>query len=340
MKWNSLTKTQQMALYALGTLLFFIFGYSLGIGKEKNLVQGYFEKYDVINKRNPIYSFTSSSVGSDAPQATTLGLYENAYDDVTSIIEKEKKAGVLDDISFYYRDMNSATWFGYQEEEAFIPASLLKLLYALAAYKQEEEHPGFLSQRLQFTRDTYDIAASRSQPVETELAVGNWYSVEDLVKDMVINSDNSARDLLSGVIYEKYLNDLYYIIGIRTPELRKEYKISAKDYSLFLRILYNSKFISEEHSDHLLNLLAQSTFTDGLVSGVGDKIPVAHKFGSYVFNDAESPYQEIHDCGIIYYPDEPYLLCVMTKGKSQEDLVRIISDISKSIYQSHAREDL
>lgn len=331
-----------IALLGCTAFLFAVGGYFFGVAQHEKVVRDYFEQYDVITKRNPLYFFTSSSVGSESPQATSIGMYREAYEKLKRIIDSHRKDASLSDVSLYYRDLKGSTWFGYNEDEAFIPASLLKLIYALSAYKQDEENPGFLEKRLQFTKEIYDIAVQRGV-VQTSLEVGKWYTVRELIEDMMITSDNSARDLLSTVVYERYIDELYYLIGIRTPELRKEYKISAKEYSLFLRILYNSKFIDEKHSDELLGIMAQSTFTQGLVRGVDSKTPVSHKFGVYTFSDSASPNQigqQIHDCGIIYYPDEPYLLCIMTKGSDQEVLASIIAELSKSVYESHKSEDL
>jgi beta-lactamase class A len=336
---NKLLPTTK-AFIALGLVLTFILGSELGRGYETRQIKNYFENSNIISRKESLYDYTSPSVGTDAPQATSIGLYQDTYDEVVSVIEKEKKSGKLSDISFYYRDLNTTTWFGYNEGAAFVPASLLKLLYALAVYKQEEDYPGFLNQRVQFTRNIYEIAANRSQPMETTLTVGNWYSIQELVTDMITNSDNSARDLLSTVIYEKYLNELYFIIGIQIPELQKEYEISAKDYSLFLRVLYNSKFINEKHSNDLLTTLAKTTFTEGLVSGVKDKVQVAHKYGVYTFEKDGRTVQEVHDCGIVYYPGEPYLLCIMTKGTDQGELAGIISTLSKVVYTAHEKEEL
>lgn len=42
---------------------------------------------------------------------------------------------------------------------------------------------------------------------------------------------------------------------------------------------------------------------------------------------------ELHDCGIIYYPNNPYVLCVMTRGDSMEELKKIISTISLMTYK-------
>ncbi len=42
---------------------------------------------------------------------------------------------------------------------------------------------------------------------------------------------------------------------------------------------------------------------------------------------------EAHDCGIVYYPDSPYLLCVMTRGKDTGQLESIIGKISQITYQ-------
>ena len=40
---------------------------------------------------------------------------------------------------------------------------------------------------------------------------------------------------------------------------------------------------------------------------------------------------QLHDCGIVYYPQHPDLLCVMTKGPDFErldDIIRGVSQIS------------
>ena len=35
----------------------------------------------------------------------------------------------------------------------------------------------------------------------------------------------------------------------------------------------------------------------------------------------------MHDCGIVYIPNSPYLLCIMTKGNSNDKLLKVISDM-------------
>jgi hypothetical protein len=43
---------------------------------------------------------------------------------------------------------------------------------------------------------------------------------------------------------------------------------------------------------------------------------------------------EMHDCGIVYYPYRPYLLCVMTKGSGEiKSLETVIQDVSKMVYE-------
>jgi hypothetical protein len=62
---------------------------------------------------------------------------------------------------------------------------------------------------------------------------------------------------------------------------------------------------------------------------------VSHKFGvRNILADGAKPTdeptaRELHDCGIIYYPNNPYFLCVMTRGKDFPTLEGVIKDISK-----------
>ncbi len=80
-------------------------------------------------------------------------------------------------------------------------------------------------------------------------------------------------------------------------------------------------------SEKALEFLSDVEFTKGLVAGVPKNIAVSHKFGERSIIDSED-IKQLHDCGIIYYPDRPYLLCVMTRGKNLDvltDNVRVIS---------------
>jgi hypothetical protein len=40
----------------------------------------------------------------------------------------------------------------------------------------------------------------------------------------------------------------------------------------------------------------------------------------------------MHDCGIVYAKNQPYVLCVMSRGKSFADLSDAIALISKTVY--------
>ena len=62
-------------------------------------------------------------------------------------------------------------------------------------------------------------------------------------------------------------------------------------------------------------------------------IQIAHKFGERGIARVGKPEQkQLHDCGIVYYPKRPYLLCVMTRGEDFDKQARIIQDISKIVY--------
>jgi hypothetical protein len=49
--------------------------------------------------------------------------------------------------------------------------------------------------------------------------------------------------------------------------------------------------------------------------------------------------KQLLDCGIIYYPNNPYILCVMTEGTEWGKMEEVISNVSKMVYEEvKARE--
>lgn len=170
-----------------------------------------------------------------------------------------------------------------------------------------------------------------------DLKIGSSYKTEDLINKMIINSDNGAEYVLLDNINQTSLDLIYNVLNIENPNGKNDFTISPRTYSLFLRILYSATYLNEQDSEKALGILSGTTFIDGLVAGVPKGVIVSHKFGEYIVQQNNQPQQiELHDCGIIYYPKNPYLLCVMTKGNNLDNLKNTIKNISSIVYQNYS----
>jgi beta-lactamase class A len=110
--------------------------------------------------------------------------------------------------------------------------------------------------------------------------------------------------------------------------------MSVKDYAAFFRIIYNSSYLERNMSEKALSLLSSVDYKEGLIAGVPSNLVVSHKFGERQAIDKNGgTTNQLHDCGIVYYPGHPYLLCVMTKGEKFEELSKIIAKISDIVYR-------
>jgi beta-lactamase class A len=318
-------------------LVFLMIGYSVGLYVQKHRYAHFLESFRNIRENSNKYTFINPLIGGVSAPATSVGIYSDIKSDVVSYLEEEEKNGNLFGYSLYFRDLNTGFWFGSNENIDFFPASLFKLPIALAVYKQGEDDPSFLKKMTVYTQELATINSSATVNSESNLQVGTAYSTEELVTRMLSQSDNGAKNMLLTIITKPYLEDLFAIVSLVNPETTKAYTISAQEYALFLRVLYGSSYLNEEHSEHILSLLAKSTFTDGLVAGVPKGVMIAHKFGTYDFqetiNGKNVDAKQLHDCGVVYHVVNPYILCVMTKGDTINDLFKVISNVSRKMYE-------
>lgn len=233
-------------------------------------------------------------------------------------------------LSVYLRNLDEGTWVGINEDETFTAASLAKVPILLTFFMKAQQDPSILNKKITYETEM-DAAVHQAIVPKDRLQVGSIYTVEELLHHMIAYSDNTPVLLLSNEIddkfYEKTFSDLQLPIMRRTS---KEYHLSAKSYASCFRILYSASYLNKDLSEKALNLLTEADFRDGLVAGVPKDIPIAHKFGE---RDAWIEGVQLHDCGIVYYPGSPYLICVMTKGWDLETLKKEIKDISKIVYE-------
>jgi hypothetical protein len=95
--------------------------------------------------------------------------------------------------------------------------------------------------------------------------------------------------------------------------------------------------LNQASSNKLLGIMDDSSFQDGLAAGVPSTVTVANKFGERFLNSSTPGIPtdfELHDCGILYPPQNPYILCVMTKGNDYTKLAKVIADVSRAVYQN------
>lgn len=252
--------------------------------------------------------------------------------EISSLIDKSLESKDISFASIYFRDLNNGPWFGINEKELFSPASLLKVPLMIAYLKEAESNPEILSETIIFNKNP-DYNEQNIKP-ENQLVLNQEYSIEELIERMIIYSDNDAYDILVNKVdikkYEKIYQDLGIDISLAKDNPGGDI-IKIKEYASLFRVLYNASYLTKEMSEKALFILSQTTYKNGLAKSIPKDITIAHKFGERRYIETEK--KQLHDCGIVYLPQKPYLVCIMSKGSDFNKLSKFIQDSSHIIYK-------
>lgn len=230
-----------------------------------------------------------------------------------------------DNVGVYFEYLPSGTSIGANEKEEFQLVSLSKIPLVMSIYKKIER--GKLSED--------KILVIKKDHLNKEFGnlwkkgEGTNLSVKELIKLTLIESDNTAYNALASELTERELGEVYEGLDIELNLQGEILLVSPKSYSSIFRSLYLSSFLSEENSNLILDILTQTPFSDKIDAGVPDNVKVAHKIG--VFEIKERPENAYIDCGIVYVPDRPYILCIFVND-SNEQAQKHMSEISEMIY--------
>lgn len=256
--------------------------------------------------------------------------------------EVESEIGKYPDVKvgFYFNDLNNAGWFGVNEDEKFIPASLLKLPMLISYYKLRETETDLFDQTILIKGS--DLNTNRNVVEDSPIGPEKIYTVRELLNAMIVDSDNNALDVLYQ--YKKdSLKDIFSDLKAPLPDSKKDIALkdflSPRDMSKFYLVLYNASYLTKKDSEEALRLLSEVKYESGLVAGVPRDVVVSHKYGEREVTIGNGTVaNEFHDCGIVYYTKSPYKVCVMTKGEglTKEESSKIISSLSKIVYQGIA----
>lgn len=323
-----LPAASKITIAAIVGLILFTSGYFLAKinqPKQEHITEGKIKHQTGFTYISPLLECALSD--------TNLETVKDLERDIRASIEAELKSNNVDNISLYFHNLSNDTWISINRSDRFSPASLLKVPLMIAFLKKAESDPSLLSREIKM-EESDQSSLPVNIPPQKKVIVGETYTIEEYIRYAVNYSDNSAVNVLLRSIDPNFLESIYTDIGLPIPGFdQPENYMSVRDYASFFEVLYNASYLNPEMSEKALKILTQSTYSDALVAGVPAGVEVAHKFGERVLTNT----RQLHDCGIIYKENNPYLLCVMTRsdltaGNNFQELEAIIANISLQTY--------
>ncbi len=265
---------------------------------------------------------------SAAPECESSN-YKSLKSSISSAIENEKQAGNLSTASVYFMSLSDDSWMSINANATYHPGSLLKIVNLITYLKMAETDHGILQRKIEYKKGEV-FAMSQTFNSKT-IVPGRSYTVRELLHSMIANSDNYATTLLTNHMDTTIFLNAFSDMGISRPNLQDiGYTISPRDFSMFLRVLYDAGYLSIPSSEEAITLLTQCDFKDGILEGLPASIKVAHKFGEAGFGNVH----ELHESAIVFLEGNPYLITIMTRGADVRRQEKAISRISEMVFNN------
>jgi beta-lactamase class A len=238
-------------------------------------------------------------------------------------------------ISIYFEYLPTGANISTHKDEKIWPASLIKIPVAMAAMKKVQDGKWKLTNELVILDEDKDSEYGELYKKPT----GTTISIEELLRESLVNSDNTAHFVLLRNIENEELEDVYNHLGlddiIETLKRSKkddaeDNRMTAKRYAIFFRSLYNATFLDAEYSQMFLDILEHAP-KDLLAQGMPKDVVFVHKTGVRTDEAVRA------DSGIVYVSGRPYLVTVMIQKKDkkafdEEEVGQIFKDIGNDIY--------
>jgi beta-lactamase class A len=209
-------------------------------------------------------------------------------------------------------------------------ASVIKLLVAVEVYRQAESGALSLDDKITMTeKDMVDGGPLFS------MQAGASFTVGELVRHMLIMSDNTAANLLIDKVTMERVNECGRKLGMEKTVLQRKMMdfvllekgidniTSAADMVLLLDRLVHGTAMAKEHCDEMLSILKRQHYRTRIPKLLPAGVEVANKTG-------ELPGGIGCEAAVVWHAPRPYILCLFSRGLTEEDY----AILSKSIYDA------
>ncbi|OBR90675.1 MULTISPECIES: serine hydrolase [Clostridium] len=249
------------------------------------------------------------------------------YEKILDVIDLKKL-----NCAFVIENLKTGEKIAYNENVVVPSASLIKIPIMMEILNQVKEGKLSLKQRIT-VNDNVKVPFSILNLLES----GNSYTLKDIITLMIIQSDNTAANILMDLAGMDNVNNYVKNLEIKNTVLQRkmmdsqarkegrENKTTAADMAKFFEIIYKGEKAKESHSVIMKNILTAQLDNSVMRLNIPDDTLIAHKTGDL---DGIS-----HDAGIVYLPNVDYIFCGLTWDAVTNNFAReTIGKISKIAY--------
>jgi len=234
------------------------------------------------------------------------------------------------------------------ENEIFHAASTMKTPVMIEFYKQLHQGKLSLEDTLQIKNEfksivdgtMYKLSEFDDSDKNTYNKLGQYYSINNLIYEMITISSNFATNILIDYIGANNvtksmkeigalnINVLRGVEDIKAFELGLNNTTSAKDLLIIYEKLAKGKIIDKESSAIMINILKDQKYDDIIPKYLPKDIEVANKTGMITGVH--------HDSGIVFLKDgRKYVIVLLSKNMlDMESGTEMMARISELIYKT------
>jgi beta-lactamase class A len=217
----------------------------------------------------------------------------------------------------YFLSLSNGQTMGLNAKRNFIAASTIKVPINLYLYNMYSQNKISLDETVTYLEEDYEDGTGSIQYEN----FGNDYSLRELSRRSIVESDNVAIKMLSRYLDYKYVVDyMDSLVKHATPRDRNA--TSPSDMAIYLKKLLD---MTQTHPEthEVLDFLLHTEFNDRIPLYLPSDIPIAHKIGTQT--------RAIHDVGIVFAP-KPYIICIFSENVDEDTAPEVVAQISKMVY--------
>lgn len=233
---------------------------------------------------------------------------------------KELTASLQGTYGVYIRPLKTDEGYGLNQAEIFTAASVNKLLIMAKALQEVEK--GTIS-----LEDTYRLQAKDIQDYGTGSmrydSLGTVYTYDQLLRLSGKQSDNTAAWVLSLILGQKEVEQFIDDFGMAESSLADNLT-TPQEMGEFLAQIYEGEILGSPYQEKFYSYLTKTDFEERIPAGLPSYVTVAHKIGNEI--------QIVNDCGLVFAEQNPYVICLLSKGVSEAEALKVLPQISHLVW--------